>query len=68
MPAYRLLLIKDERLEMAEELEADNDLLALEKAASLAPSDALLEVWRNGSRLARFKPARSQARRAWTRI
>ena len=55
MPSYRLLYFRANLLERWEEIEAAGYLEAVEQAAQ-RPSDDRVELWRDGHRLASFRP------------
>ena len=55
MPTYRLLFFRANQLDHWEELEAADYLGAVEQAAQ-RPSNDKVELWRDGQRLASFRP------------
>ena len=62
VPSYRLLFFQAHRLERWEVIEAAGPIEAVE-AAARRPSDDLVELWSEGTRLASFRPAGSMAHR-----
>jgi len=57
VPAYRMLFLRASRLEGWKQIEADNDLAAVERAARCT-SDAKVELWRDDKTLATFRAPR----------
>lgn len=55
MPTYRLLFFRANQLDHWEELEAADYLEAVEQAVQ-RPSNDKVELWRDGRRLASFRP------------
>ncbi|MFN3726570.1 MAG: hypothetical protein ACK4SZ_09715 [Allosphingosinicella sp.] len=55
MPTYRLLFFRANLLERWEEIEAPDYVEAVQQAAQ-RPSDDRVELWREGHRLASFRP------------